>query len=88
MPAPGHGLAVGQDGRSREVKDEEVLAEVDEILAFAGLQGGRTLMERMDDDKDGRRRMRVRVVRGEGKVDYVYDVLIERTGLMGIYPGV
>jgi hypothetical protein len=78
---------VGHDGRSREVKDEEVLAEIDEILAFAGMQGGRTLMERLEDDKEGRRRMRVRVVRGEGKVDYVYDVLIEATGLMGIYPG-
>ncbi len=80
-------MAVGQDRRSRQVKDGEVLAEVDEILAFAGLQGGRTMMERLEDDKEGRRRMRVRVIRGEGKVDYVYDVLIERTGLMGIYPG-
>jgi hypothetical protein len=71
----------------REVRDGEVLAEVDEILAFAGIQGGRTLMERLEDDREGRRRMRVRVVRGEGKPDYVYDVLIERDGLMGIYPG-
>lgn len=72
----------------RAVRDEEVLAEVDEILAFAGIQGGRTLMERLEDDKHGRRRMRVRVVRGEGKADYLYDVLIEADGLMGIYPGV
>ena len=72
----------------RDVRNEEVLAEVEEILAFAGLQGGRTLMERLEDDAQGRRRMRVRVVRGEGKPDYLYDVLIEASGLMGIYPGV
>lgn len=76
------------DLRPREVKDDEVIAEVDEILAFAGLKGGRTLMEKLEDDTLGRRRMRVRVVRGEGKPDYLYDVLIERDGLMGIYPGV
>ena len=64
------------------------MAEVDEILSFAGIQGGRTLMERLEDDPSGRRRMRVRVVRGEGKSDYIYDVLIERDGLMGIYPGI
>lgn len=77
-----------RDLRTREVKDEEVIAEVDEILAFAGLQGGRTLMEKLEDDAHGRRRMRVRVVRGEGKPDYHYDVLIEADGLMGIYPGI
>ena len=72
----------------RNVRNEEVLAEVEAILAFQGLQGARTLMERLEDDPHGRRRMRVRVVRGEGKPDYLYDVLIEPSGLMGIYPGV
>ncbi len=61
------------------------MAQVDDVLRFAGLQGARTLMERMEDDSEGRRRIRVRVVRGEGKKDFVYDVLIEQTGLMGIY---
>lgn len=73
-------------GKSRrELKDQEILAQVEDVLQFAGLQGARTLMERMEDDDQGRRRMRVRVVRGEGKKDYVYDVLVEEDGLMGIY---
>jgi hypothetical protein len=67
-----------------DVKQEDVVRAVDEILAFTGLQGARTTLERMDDVGD-RRRIRVRVMRDEGKADWVYDVLIDEKGLMGIY---
>lgn len=73
--------------RSRgEIDQAKVVAEVEELLQFSGLQGARTLMERLEDDDQGRRRMRLRVVRGEGKRDFVYDVLVGDDGLMGIYP--
>lgn len=71
--------------KARGVRDEQVMNQVEDILAFSGIQGARTLMERLEDDDHGRRRMRVRVVRGEGKGDFVYEVLIEEGGLMGIY---
>jgi hypothetical protein len=71
--------------RPGEVRHEQVMSQVEDILAFSGMQGARTLMERLEDDDQGRRRMRVRVVRGEGKSDFVYDVLVEASGLMGIY---
>ena len=74
-----------EDLRSHAAKNEEVIAAVDDILKFAGLQGARTLMEKLEDDTAGRQRVRVRVVRGEGKRDWVYDVLVEPTGLLGIY---
>lgn len=66
-------------------KHADVIATVDDVLRFAGLQGARTLMERLDDDEYGRKRMRVRVVRGEGRKDWVYEVLVESNGLVGIY---
>ena len=72
---------------SSQVKQEDVVRAVDEILAFTGLRGARTTLERMDD-VGNRRRIRVRVVRDEGKGDWVYDVLIDEKGLMGIYRSV
>jgi hypothetical protein len=71
--------------KPRDARDLEVTAQVEDILAFSGLQGARTLMERLEDDEQGRHRMRVRVVMGEGKGDFVYDVLVGKDGLMGIY---
>jgi hypothetical protein len=73
------------DRRTHAAKNEEVIAAVDDVLRFAGLQGARTLMEHLEDDQAGRQRVRVRVVRGEGKRDWVYDVLVEPSGLLGIY---
>jgi hypothetical protein len=61
------------------------MRQVKEVLDFSGLQGATTLLERLEDDEEGRRRLRVRVPRGEGKRDFVYDVLIDEDGLMGIY---
>jgi len=83
--APTTAAPVEEDRRSHAAKNEEVIAAVDDILKFAGLQGARTLMEHLEDDTAGRQRVRVRVVRGEGKRDWVYDVLVEPTGLLGIY---
>ena len=85
MRARPHAAAVEEDRRTHAVKQEEVVSAVDDILQFAGLQGARTMMEQMEDDAVGRKRMRVRVVRGEGKRDWVYEVLVGPTGLLGIY---
>ena len=63
----------------------DVVAAVDEMLHFSGMQGAHTVTDRVDTDESGRQRVRIRVLRGEGKVDWVYDVLVEPSGLLGIY---
>ncbi len=63
----------------------EVLAAVDEVLAFSGVQGARTVTERVEDANAGRTLVRIRVLRGEGRRDWLYDVLVEPSGLLGIY---
>lgn len=63
----------------------DILAAVEEVLTFAGVQGARTVTEWVEDVEGGRVRVRVRVVRGEGRRDFVYDVLVQPNGLLGIY---
>ncbi len=67
------------------MQDAEVLSEVEEVLRFQGLQGARTVIEGLEDDEGGRKRLRIRAVFGEGKKDCFYEVLVEPNGLMGIY---
>lgn len=76
---------MGSNRRKPAARNAEVLAQVEEILQYAGLQGARTVVEGMQDDEQGRQRLRVRAVRGEGKQDFLYEVLVEPSGLMGIY---
>jgi len=76
---------VGRRHTGRIARDAEVLAQVEEVLRFAGLQGARTVVEDMEADEKGRQRLRVRAVRGEGKKDFLYEVLVQENGLMGIY---
>ena len=76
---------MGRRHVGRIVRDAEVLAQVEEVLSFAGLQGARTVVEDLEDDEQGRKRLRVRAVRGEGKKDFLYEVLVQENGLMGIY---
>ncbi len=71
--------------QARDVQDAEVLSEVEEVLRFQGLQGARTVIEKLEDDEGGRKRLRIRAVFGEGKKDCIYEVLVEASGLMGIY---
>ena len=68
-----------------DAEQHDVVAAVDEMLRFSGMQGARTVTERVDADDTGRRRVRIRLLRGEGKVDWIYDVLVEPSGLLGIY---
>jgi hypothetical protein len=70
---------------SDDAGQRDVVAAVDEMLRFSGMQGARTVTERVDSDEGGRRRVRIRLLRGEGKVDWIYDVLVEPSGLLGIY---
>lgn len=70
---------------SEDRGQRDVVAAVDEILHFSGIQGAHTVTERVDADESGRQRVRIRVLRGEGKVDWIYDVLVEPSGLLGIY---
>lgn len=63
----------------------EIIAAVDEVLSFSGIQGARTVTERVEDADHGRTRVRIRVLRGEGRRDWLYDVLVEPGGLLGIY---
>jgi hypothetical protein len=63
----------------------EILAAVDEVLSFSGVQGARTVTERVADDDLGRMHVRIRVLRGEGRRDWIYDVLVQPNGLLGIY---
>lgn len=67
------------------MQDREILLEVEEVLRFSGLQGARTIIEALEADEQGRKRLRVRAVRGEGKKDFLYEVLVEANGLIGIY---
>lgn len=64
---------------------EDVLSAVDEVLSFSGVQGARTLTERVEGEDGGRTRVRIRVVRGDGRRDWIYDVLVQPNGLLGIY---
>jgi hypothetical protein len=74
-----HALA-GSDQPHRDV-----LSAVDEVLSFAGVQGARTVTEGVEALDGERLRVRVRVVRGEGRRDWLYDVLVQPNGLLGIY---
>ncbi len=71
------------DERRRPAPD--IIAAVDEVLSFAGVQGARTVTERVEDVEGGRVLVRIRVLRGEGRHDWRYDVLVQPNGLLGIY---
>lgn len=70
---------------ARPRSKSDILAAVEEVLTFSGVQGARTMTERVEDVDGGRMRVRVRVLRGEGHRDWTYDVLVQPNGLLGIY---
>ncbi len=72
-------------GTGNRPNPKDFLSAVDEVLSFSGVQGARTVTERVEEASGGRRLVRIRVLRGQGRRDWLYDVMVEPSGLLGIY---